>query len=266
MSASLVANGIWLLMGLVVVVLARTYSEKVSLTAWQLAAIVFAAIALGYFVGQRRGNGTLPDEVERELTLGSVYGEHVREILNTLQRAISGDIDGVTVEAFVQKGMLDPARDLLTQGDGEEIRLSVLMPAPEDPLQWAMQVASGHSLEGQQKFRLEIAKSFAGRAYSDAATKISEDVQDDPRFTKHAFARPGREYGSIIAVPLMDGDDCFGVLCTISTFSNAFSRVDKTYVEILGAIIGVALSVRDEDVAESDEIDSLRPGLQAESN
>lgn len=223
--------------------------SDVTLPAWTLALIVLSVLIVGFLAGWHLRRD---EQLEREALLGRVYGEHVRETLNTLQRAITGDIDGVTVETFVQKGILDPARNALTQGAGEEIRLSVLEPAPDDPLCWAMVMASGHSLGGQRKFRLEISSSFAGRAYAEKATAISDDVQNDPRFTANSFARPGREYGSIIAVPLMDGDDCFGVLSVISTFVNAFSDADQTYVEVLGAIIGVALSVGNDRAEEND--------------
>ncbi|MBI2691278.1 MAG: GAF domain-containing protein [Solirubrobacterales bacterium] len=220
---------------------------SLSLRAWEIALGVLVALGVGFWAGRVSRGPEISAEIEREIVLGQTYGEHVREVLNTFQRALSGDIAGVTLDDFISKGILDPARDVLTQGEGEEIRLSVLMPADDDQLKWMMVATSGHSLDGQKKFRLDISTSFAGRAYASKETKISQNVQDDDRFKTHSHARPGREYGSLIAVPLLDGDESVGVFCVISTFVEAFTAVDKTYVEILGAILGVAFSAADED-------------------
>ena len=93
------------------------------------------------------------DEIELLDTLVSrhaYYEEHLREALETLQRAISGDIPGVSFDDFIERGVLDPARYWLTQAPSEDIRLSVLIAEGPAKRDFVMRFAAGHSLEGQK--------------------------------------------------------------------------------------------------------------------
>jgi GAF domain-containing protein len=210
-----------------------------------LAAVLFGAAGLA--VGRRNG-GTqeLIAQLLVELDLNQYYADHLYEALETLQKVITERIPGVSFSEFVERGMLEPARQYLTQAQGEDIRLSVLVP-DERHQDFVMEFAAGHRLESRGAFRLPIAGSFAGHAYSSGEVQWTNDVDTDQRWSKHPRARPDRAYGSLVSVPIKVQDDVIGVLNVISTYKNAFSSADRTYIELLGSILSVAWSLVEEE-------------------
>ena len=68
----------------------------------------------------------------------------------------------------------------------------------------------------------------------------SAELTKDDRFTRHPRARPGREYESIVSVPLRDEADVVGVFNVIATRQNAFNAVDRTYITLLGSLTDLA--------------------------
>lgn len=210
-----------------------------------LAAVLFGGAGLA--VGRRNG-GTqeLIGQLLVELDLNQYYADHLYEVLETLQKIISQSIPGVSFSEFVERGMLEPARQYLTQGPGEDIRLSVLVP-DERHQDFVMEFAAGHRLESRGSFRLPIAGSFAGHAYASGEIQWTNDVDTDQRWSKHPRARPDRAYGSLVSVPIKVQDQVIGVLNVISTYKNAFSPADRTYIELLGSILSVAWSLGEEE-------------------
>jgi GAF domain-containing protein len=210
-----------------------------------VAAVFFGAAGLA--VGRRDG-GTqeLVSQLLLELDLNQYYANHLYEVLETLQKIISQSIPGVSFSEFVERGMLEPARQYLTQGPGEDIRLSVLVP-DERHQDFVMEFAAGHRLESRGSFRLPIAGSFAGHAYSSGEIQWTNDVDTDQRWSKHPEARPDRAYGSLVSVPIRVRDQVVGVLNVISTYKSAFSPADRTYIELLGSILNVAWSLVEEE-------------------
>jgi hypothetical protein len=85
------------------------------------------------------------------------YGAHVSQVLGHLHRVLSGDIPGVSIPAFIERGILAPARDLLASSAAEDVRLSVLLPEGDN---FYMAWAAGHSIESQQKYEVRIATSL----------------------------------------------------------------------------------------------------------
>jgi putative methionine-R-sulfoxide reductase with GAF domain len=113
---------------------------------------------------------------------------------------------------------------------------------------FVMKFAAGHRLESRKRFRLQIAGSFAGHAYSSGEIQWTNDVEMDPRWRKHPQAREDRTYGSLVPVPINVGQRVVGVLSVISTYKYGFSPADRTYIELLGSIISVAWGMtREED-------------------
>jgi GAF domain-containing protein len=176
-----------------------------------------------------------------------VYAEHIRETLETLQKILAGQIDGVDTDDFIERGILDPARYWLSQAPKEDIRLMVACPEPPENRQFRLVWASGHSLEAREKFQLDIAGSFAGFAYTTEQTQWTNDVDKDNRWTPHPEARPSRAYGSLVSVPIRHGDTVVGVLSVLSTYKNAFNSGDLKYIEILGSLVNVAWGLADTD-------------------
>jgi transcriptional regulator with GAF, ATPase, and Fis domain len=75
----------------------------------------------------------------------------------------------------------------------------------------------------------------------------SNDLGADQRFTPHPKAGSGREYQSMVSVPLWRGGEVDGVLNVLAVRKGAFSPVDRTYITLLASVIDVARSL---DAAE----------------
>lgn len=237
---SLVAAGILALGALAIVFV----DDELSVPAWVAVVVVLALLALGYAVARRRSAGDLDvllEYLDSELALGRYYADHVREVLEILQRGIAGDLP-VTYGDFIQRGVLEPARDWLMQVPGEDIRISILAPDAAGR-EFHMAFSAGHSLASQQQFSLPIVDSFAAPAFTRGEIVVSDDVDNDPRFRPHPRARPGREYGSLVSVPITVGEDIRAVMNVISTRQNAFSPSDVSYVALLGSALSVAWSL-----------------------
>lgn len=202
---------------------------------WVLAVGVAVLVPLSFAVGRMFGRAA-PENLEL------YYAEHVREVLETLQKAIVGGIPGVTVRDYVERGILAPARHWLTQRPGEDVRLSIIVP-DEQEKEFRLEYEAGHSVEARRKFGLEIAGSFAGFAYSSGETQWTNDVERDERWTPHPRARPERGYGSLASVPIRAGDEVVGVFNVLSTYKGAFGPGELAYIEVLGSLINVAYSL-----------------------
>lgn len=197
--------------------------------------VVLAAAAVLAFIAGRIA--------EAGENLEPLYVDHVREILDTLQKVIAGEIPGVTIGDFVERGVLAPARQWLANSADEDVRLSILVPDPADPSRFTMAFEAGHSVEARQSFALPIQGSFAGFAFTSGEMHWTNDVDTDPRWTRHPEARPGREYGSLASVPVQVGAQSVGVLNVISTSKDAFLPSELMYVDLLGSIINVVWSL-----------------------
>lgn len=77
-------------------------------------------------------------------------------------------------------------------------------------------------------------------------------MDNDDRWRPHPKARPGRQYGSLVSIPVRRGDEVVGVLNVISTHKNAFTQGDLNYIELLAALINLAHSLS-ADAGRADE-------------
>lgn len=231
--------------------LAQVLDFSGSVPAWLAALLVGASAALALLGGRAAARrDDLVADVRRleDATdaLGSyeLYSEHLRDALADLRRLLNGELPAFSVGDYIEKGIFETAHRLLTrEGDRGDVRFSVLH-VEGGFLVMArgrqMFPALGHSLEARQQFRLALDDAFAGIAYRTGRMQSSGDVDSDERFKRHPKARPGREYRSIVSVPLRSGDAVDGVLNVIATKSHAFSRVDENYLRLLAAVIDVA--------------------------
>lgn len=221
-----------------VLLLARAADEEVP--TWSLALTIGVAIGLSVAYGFRARRWTLEiDDLEWQLALSGYSRTLHQEALQTLQKVLNGDIKDVSVDAFIEQGILELGREFLQRGPGEEVRLSVLVPDGSDFL---MKWAAGHRLESKQKFRRPIAELFSKIAYETGELTWSADVDQDDRFTPIPVAT--RPYKSLVSVPLRAGGTVIGVLNGISTYPDAFSEVDIQFIELLGSIVDVVWAAR----------------------
>jgi hypothetical protein len=212
------------------------------ISVWLAALIAGLALSAGLFLG-RRALVSSPQTYE-------LYAEHLRDALADLRRLSDGELANFSLRDYAENGLFEPAYRLLTTRGRErgDVRFSVLHPSPDDPDTFVMShggqlaPALGHSMEGRQEFRLAIDDSFAGLAYRTRRVQMSNDLPNDERWHPHIRARPGREYESMVSVPLVSGGAVDAVLNVLATKRNAFDRVDQTYITLLGSVIDVARS------------------------
>lgn len=103
-----------------------------------------------------------------------------------------------------------------------------------------MEMALGHSVDSRRLFSLPVAGSFAGLTLTDGEPRVSNDTSTDERFKVHPKAKPGREYGSIVVVPIHEGEDVVRVLVAVAQKPGAFAEADVAYLRHLAAIAGLA--------------------------
>ena len=125
--------------------------------------------------------------------------------------------------------------------------MSVIHPRLDAPAEFEMLLEAGHSLDARQNFSLPVAGSFAGHALQSGVTQWTNDVDKDPRWTRHPHARENRSYGSLVSVPINRADgQPVGVFNVISSGKGAFSPVELGYIELLGSLVNFAWTMDSE--------------------
>lgn len=190
-------------------------------------------------------NATI-EELDSTAQRFDVYTNHVAETLDQLQRVVTGDLN-VDIPTYIERGILSPARDVLAPA-GEAIRLSVLLPVDDD---FVMSWAAGHSLPGRQKFRKPIKDMLSRLALETGKTYTWDDVEGDNRWEPNPKASaPTR---AMVSIPLRQAENVVGVFNAIAAEPGAFDPTEKRYLESLGSIISVAVSVWLEQEQEQEQ-------------
>lgn len=166
-----------------------------------------------------------------------LYTAHVAEVLDHLQRVLSGNID-VPIPVYIERGILEPARDVLANRPDEHIRLSVLLP---DENCFVMAWSAGHTLPGRSKYRVPIKDTLSCVAYETGESQSWRDVTEDDRFKQNPKA--SHQTRSMVSIPLRRGEDVIGVFNVISSEPEAFDPAETRYLASLGSVISVAVSV-----------------------
>ena len=213
---------------------------------WIAAIAGGVALIAGLWIG-RRVSLLAPQSFE-------LYAEHLRDALTDLRRLAAGELANFSLRDYAEAGIFQPAHRLLTTRGRKrgDVRFSVLHRDPDEPDTFTMSrsddmyPAFGHSMEARQEFRMKIDESFAGIAFRTGRPQVSNDLKQDDRWKPHPKARRGREYESIIAVPLISGGSVDGVLNVIAERPGSFERVDQTYITLLASLIDVARVPRTE--------------------
>ena len=209
--------------------------------------------------GERRpdpdaAEGKLKDLEQRVATLGAydTYTVHVRDALADVRRVLAHELPSFSLKDFVETGIFEPAHVLLQRDHAGasrgDVRFSVLHPSENgDDFVMAqgdeLFPAHGHRAESREKFRLPIKGSFAGVAFHSEKVQVSNHLSADDRYTRHPRAQSGREYESMVSVPLWRAGEVDGVLNVIATRQDAFSAVDRTYITLLASVIDVARTI-----------------------
>jgi GAF domain-containing protein len=166
-----------------------------------------------------------------------LYSDHVVDVLHRLQRVLTGDLGDVTIPDYIQRGIVEPARDVM-QGPHEDIRISVLLPEGD---RWHMAWSAGHSLDGQSHYNERIVDTLSRDPYESGESEYWPDVTADERFRVNP--RSTRPFHSMLSEPIRNGGVVVGVLNVVSSIVDAFDPAEQRYVASLGSVIGVAVSV-----------------------
>lgn len=180
------------------------------------------------------------EEDARERLQAKLYEEHVAQILETFQKVVAKGIPGVSLDTFIQRGILEPARDMLKRDPGNDIRLSVLV---EDQGVYRMRYGVGHRLESVRRFRLAVEDSMAQKAVERNEPIVWQDLTMEPDYRPHPRSTRGREIRGMIAQPIHVGETTVGVFNVVASCPNSFSEADINYAKIIGCIISAAMSV-----------------------
>lgn len=237
-----------------------------SVPAWAATLVVVVVLAIALALGVRGGRHARRIKELEELTADyddledavgayasavdryEVYSDHVADVLDRMQRVVTGELEGVGIPDYIERGILAPARDVL-QGPYEDIRISVLLADEND--RWHMIWAAGHSLDGQRKFNPKITDTLASVAYESGEPQYWPDVAQDDRFKPIPAAT--RPFHSMLSHPIRRGLDTVGVLNVVSSLADAFDPAEQRYLASLASVIGVAVGVHLASVHDGEE-------------
>jgi hypothetical protein len=197
--------------------------------------VLAGLLALALLAG---GVRALRDAARRERYL-EAQKELIYNALESVQQEIAMEEDWKLSE-LVQRGVLGPVRGLLMRGRFEDARLAVLIPTAQNPDEWTMRWAAGHSPEGVRNFRRNIDLMIAGRAYRKGELVICQDTRKDPKFEPNPRAR--RDFRSLVAMPLQVDEEVVGVLSVVHTEPNAFLDADVSFIRVIAGVLDVLLS------------------------
>jgi GAF domain-containing protein len=241
----------------------KLFEAHVSLPTWVFVLILLALVTLlalviwrlrwhrwqlGQLAGGVEDIAGVAVATEQARVKTAAYADHLGDILYALQRVLAGMIPGVTVRDLIEDGILQPTRDLLRSHQQEDVRLSIVEP---DGDEFVMPFAAGHSLESQRRFRLRIEDSFSKWAYRNGLIYWSSDLANDERFTPHPRAAAGRDYNSMISVPIRSEDEVVAVFNSIFTSTDAFDEAELIYVRLIGTVIELVWQLAGPQIEEA---------------
>lgn len=227
--------------GLLVIGLALAIWKGGSVPAWLLLIPIALTVVLAV-LGARQLHARKVDNesLAREFGRSREYSRHLQVSLDELQRVISGDVD-VAISDYIEQGVLEPARRILTEKPAENVRLSVLLPSMDSPDRWSMPWAAGHSLAGKSKYDQPIEATLARHAYESGEAQNWEDTEGQTEFRQNPHASaPTR---SMVSIPIREGAEVLGVFDAVSSEKEAFDRTEQTFLVSLAGVIAVAISV-----------------------
>jgi hypothetical protein len=213
--------------------------------AWTLVLALVAALILVYLAKRVVGREAAElrpklEAAEDRLDRHDSYGENICSIMDNYQRVLAGDIKGVGVSEFIERGILTTGREVMQEnGHAQDLRMSVLM---VDDGHFEMWWASGHSMQGQKKYKQPIAKTISRIAYEKKAMQKWKDVPAEERdFEENPKAT--RKFKSMVSMPVLVGDRALGVFNVVTERADAFDAADVNYLTSLSAVIQTAVGV-----------------------
>ncbi len=240
-AVDLAGKGLIWVTGALAIALGLAIWKGGSVPAWLLLVPIALTVLLAALIARQLHARKVDNEsLAKELGRSREYSRHLQDSLDDLQRVMGGDVD-VDISDYVEQGVLEPARRILTEKPAENVRLSVLLPSMVSPDRWSMPWAAGHSLTGKSKYDQPIADTLARHAYQSGEAQIWEDTEGQTEFRQNPHASaPTR---SMVSIPIREGDEVLGVFDAVSSEKEAFDRTEQTFLASLAGVIAVAMSV-----------------------
>lgn len=235
--------------------------------AWTLVLMMIFGVGLTYVA--KRAAGREADELrprldaaEDKLDRHDSYGTNICSIMDNFQRVLAGDIRGVTVPGFIERGILTAGRDVMQEnGHASDLRMSVLVARDGD---FTMGWASGHNLQSQKKYRQPIDKTVSKIAYEKKVMQVWKDITVEERgFEENPHAT--RKFKSMVSIPILIGDRAVGVFNVVTERVDAFDIADVNYLTSLGAVIQTAVGVAVKDTKGTRSTEAQKQGNPAKA-
>jgi GAF domain-containing protein len=160
------------------------------------------------------------------------YMTHLRDVGKAYGRARTDPPD--EVRGRIRREVLEPIRGFMTTPPGCEIKVVWFRP-DSDGRHLHMYEQVGHSDEGEQALRLQVGASAAGKAFVGGETFYSGDCEHDATFQK---VDKGKASGTLVCIPIGQGDQVTGVLSVLANWVDAFWVSDISYLEALASAMG----------------------------
>lgn len=93
-----------------------------------------------------------------------------------------------------------------------------------------------------QKMLVPVGKGIAGLVAQEKKSLLVSDAQKDPRFSSDFDRATGFTTRSILAVPMLVGEELIGVMEVLNKKQGDFTEADKSILENLSALAAVAIN------------------------
>lgn len=233
--------------------------------AWTLILVMLLGLGLRYItkrVADQEVNELRPrlNAAEDKLDRHDSYGTNICSIMDNFQRVLAGDIRGVTVPEFIERGILTAGRDVMQEnGHASDLRMSVLLAKDGN---FTMGWASGHNIQSQKKYRQPIEKTVSRIAYEKKVMHVWKDIAAEERsFEENPHAT--RKFRSMASIPILIGDHPVGVFNVVTEQVDAFDVADINYLTSLGAVIQTAVGVAVKEAKGSQGAQVAQPDKRA---
>lgn len=111
----------------------------------------------------------------------------------------------------------------------------------EDKSQLEFYIVEGEKKEALFKFRFPADKGIAGWAVQNREPVIVEDVQSDPRFFSGVDQMSGFVTRSILALPLIAGEESIGVMEILNKIEGLFTTDDLHLMTAIAEEVSYAI-------------------------
>lgn len=164
----------------------------------------------------------------------------VCELTGQLSQLDPTSIDTVCKETVNQ--VLHLFSELIGKREGNVSRMAVWIPLESDTNMLRTLTGLGFRTSQLEGRYLSVAKSYAGRAWSEGIILRTGNVKREKVFERNPASR--NEYHSLMCAPLVYRETRLGVLSIDGTLKNAFTKDDELVFDLCASHVATALRFR----------------------